>query len=160
MRGTAAAFLGALILLAGCLEFGASGTLGPAPDFRLVSLTGANLTLARYHGTPLILDFMATTCDPCKAMDSVLASVKDSTKANVLSISISNSAAEQEALHSGWNLSWDRALDSNTVFYRYGGKVIPYVVVVDRNGTIRWEQAGETSAATLTAAVDAARAAP
>jgi thiol-disulfide isomerase/thioredoxin len=142
----------------GCI-FGSNGTYGPAPAFNLVSLAGNPLNLSTYRGQTLVVDFMFTTCDPCKAMDPVLAKLKDTTGVRILSISTVNLESEATALRHGWNQSWDRALDTDQVFYRYGGKVIPYVVVVDGNGTIRAESSGETSYSTLASMVAQSRSA-
>jgi len=38
----------------------------PAPNFTLVSLDGKKVSLADFKGHPLVLNFWATYCDPCK----------------------------------------------------------------------------------------------
>ena len=36
-----------------------------APDFTLPTMTGANITLSELEGTPVLLNFWATTCPAC-----------------------------------------------------------------------------------------------
>ena len=36
-----------------------------APDFTLPTMTGANITLSELEGTPVVLNFWATTCGHC-----------------------------------------------------------------------------------------------
>ena len=59
-----------------------------APDFTLNTLYGSKFTLSSYKGTPVILDFMAVRCPPCKTQMPELQKVKKDLGNNVVILSI------------------------------------------------------------------------
>jgi peroxiredoxin len=143
---------------------------GPrAPDFSLPTLDGDNITLSDYEGKKVVLiDFWATTCDPCLAEMPELVKLYKAKKDQgfeILAITIDGpetlSAVSQTVKK--LKMSFPILLDEETeVMDRYNPKgELPMTIVVDKNGTIVLKRAsympGDTESwDSLVASVDAA----
>jgi hypothetical protein len=70
-----------------------------APDFTLETLYGNEFSLSAYQGTPVILDFMAVRCPPCKDQMPELQKVKKELGNDVviLSIDVDGAAGSENA---------------------------------------------------------------
>ncbi|HEX7556070.1 MAG TPA: TlpA disulfide reductase family protein, partial [Leptolinea sp.] len=60
----------------------------PAPVFELNSLAGEKTTLAQFKGKPVIINFWATWCAPCKIEMPLLQSVADKYGSNLVILAI------------------------------------------------------------------------
>jgi peroxiredoxin len=49
----------------------------PAPDFTLTTLSGKSVTLSDYRGKPVMLNFWATSCEPCRRQIPYLLEASD-----------------------------------------------------------------------------------
>ena len=58
----------------------------PAPDFALSDLAGQTVRLADLRGQPLVLNFWATWCPPCRAEMPALQSIALSTTGSPLAL--------------------------------------------------------------------------
>ena len=69
-------------------------------DFHVKDATGATINLASYRGRPLVLNFWATWCGPCKEEIPALMALADKYKSSplaILGISIDDTPAQLDA---------------------------------------------------------------
>src|SRR5690242_4075005 len=85
----AAALAGAVMALAFTIRGGVkSGPSAPKVDLNVVldDMAGAKVSLADYQGKPVILNFWATWCGPCKLETPQLVALSEKFKARGLNI--------------------------------------------------------------------------
>lgn len=113
----------------------------PALDFQVTDLKGEELSLEKYRGQVVLLDFWATWCGPCIAeipnVKRTYEKYKDQ-KFQIIGISLDRSITpleeyiEQKEL--GWVHYWD---NSGKVSNMYKVRGIPSTFLIDGEGTIR-----------------------
>jgi cytochrome c biogenesis protein CcmG/thiol:disulfide interchange protein DsbE len=111
-----------------------------APSFSLTTLSGGHVSLAQLAGHPVVINFWASWCHPCRQEFPLLAAtLRRYQHAGLEIVGISyqdipsdaRSFAEHE--HAHWLLARD---DSGSVAAAYGVRAIPQVFFVRRDGTI------------------------
>ena len=124
---------------------------GKAPDFALESTTGATVRLAGYAGKPLVINFWATYCPPCKAemplLDRTVGSRPD---VALVMIDEGESAAAAQAFLQTLGIHRAALLDADLVAGRaYGVSALPTTIFVRSDGTIDRKQIGQLDASVL-----------
>ncbi|MDD2898834.1 MAG: TlpA disulfide reductase family protein [Desulfuromonadaceae bacterium] len=114
----------------------------PAPEFTLNDLHGNKISLSRYHGKVVILNFWSTTCGPCIAEIPSLVTLQRELKNQglvVLGISIDPSEKSVEESVNKLKIEYTNLIDSNRDVYfdSYGLFGQPISIIVDRNGIVR-----------------------
>jgi len=124
----------------------------PAPDFTLTTLTGEAFTLSTLRGTPVVLNFWATWCPPCRAELPELEAAGRQ-YAGQIAISGVNQAearADVQAFARKMGLTFPMPLDEQAQVSRlYGVRSLPTTFFIDRGGVIRQIQVGPVTEATL-----------
>lgn len=113
----------------------------PAPDFEAADLEGEALSLERYRGQVVLLDFWATWCGPCIAempnVKKTYETYKDQ-KFQIIGISLDRSMEPLEAYiereQLGWVHYWDRTGKVGSI---YEVRAIPSTFLIDGEGVIR-----------------------
>lgn len=127
---------------------------GPAaPDFTLQTLDGDTVSLSDYEGEKVVLlDFWATTCDPCLAeMPELVQIYKDKKEQGfeILAITIDgpNTLPQVSQVVKNKGMIFPILLDQETeVMDRYNPKgQLPFTVVIDRKGSIVLKRASYTA---------------
>ena len=122
-----------------------------APDFTLATLDGKNVSLSDYKGKVVLIDFWATTCDPCLTeMPHLVALYEKHKDAGFVVLAVSADGPETRAAVStvahDKGMSFPVLLDEETsVIARYNPKKdMPFSALIDRNGNIVRKASGYT----------------
>jgi cytochrome oxidase Cu insertion factor (SCO1/SenC/PrrC family) len=144
--------LQALLTISGP-EQPAQGGSGPAPSFNLVGTDGRRSSLAGLAGHPIVINFWATYCPPCRAEMPLLQ--KQVGAAAGVQLVLINEGDGGQAARDFLNTVGVRQpalLDSDLgVGHSYGVTALPTTVFVRADGTIAGRQVGQLDARVLAA---------
>jgi cytochrome oxidase Cu insertion factor (SCO1/SenC/PrrC family) len=124
---------------------------GPAGAFRLLASDGTNLSLSDLKGQPLVINFWASYCPPCKAEMPLLdRSVGPRSGARLVLIDEGDTGQSTRAFLDGLGIHRAALLDSDlSVGHSYGIFMLPMTVFVRADGTIDRRQVGQVDQAVL-----------
>ncbi|CUU34777.1 MAG: TlpA family protein disulfide reductase [Armatimonadetes bacterium] len=116
-----------------------------APDFELQTLDGKTVTLSKLRGKPVLLDFWATWCGPCRRAlphtQELAKRYKD--QAYVLTVNLREDPETVRAFMENNNYTFPVLLDRDgSVAHKYGVRGIPHFVIIDAQGKIFHNQVG------------------
>jgi len=124
----------------------------PAPDFTLTTLDGETFTLSEYQGTPIVLNFWATWCGPCRSEMPALqtTSTRFQDRVAIIGVDQAEGAAEVQRFVEEMGVTFPIPMDSDsTVGSLYAIQGMPTTFFIDRNGIIRHLWIGEMNSVTL-----------
>ena len=121
----------------------------PRPDFALVDRAGQPGRISDFDGRPVLINFWATWCAPCVREMPLLQDLADARAETltVLGIAIDDPAAVRQFL-ARLQIRYPNLLagdQSDAIQPAYGnpGRMLPYSVMIDAQGIIRWTHLGE-----------------
>ena len=130
-----------------------------APDFSVPHIgdlgrLGTDFTLSQARGQVIVLDFWATWCGPCKTSMSVLEGVAQKYAdrgVRVISINTEGAGAAQRARAMAESLapSLELVSDTGVASALYKVNTIPHMLILDREGTVRWVHRGMGATSSL-----------
>jgi cytochrome c biogenesis protein CcmG, thiol:disulfide interchange protein DsbE len=110
---------------------------GDAQSFIFYTLAGQRHELKDYAGTPLVLNFWADWCGPCKAEFPAFQQVHSAYKGQFALVSITDSSSTDPAGYVKQNgYDWTFGL-SDAAGRLYGVRGIPTTVFINRSGTVK-----------------------
>jgi thiol-disulfide isomerase/thioredoxin len=154
-RALAALALPALLAaLGGCAGLGGGDDVSvipgdertPAPVFRAPALNGAGeVALADYAGTPVVLNFWASWCEPCqREMPALVELAKERKEVQVVGLATTDEPAKSRAfareVGADFPLGVDRRGDT---IAKFGSTGLPTTVFIDGEGRVAGTAFGE-----------------
>ena len=125
----------------------------PAPPFSLATLDGGRISLQGLRGHPVIVNFWASWCLPCRAEAPLLQAAATDYAARglvVLGIVYEDSAENARAFMGQYGQTYPGLLDPDgRTALDYGVFGIPETYFIDRTGRIVSKQTGEIDAVAL-----------
>jgi peroxiredoxin len=139
-----------LTIVGGALSCDSSLLSQKAPDFTLPTMTGANITLSELEGTPVVLNFWATTCGHCIVELPYFEAVAQESggEIKVIAINVGQSLSKVQTFFDDYEPTMIVALDGNTeVFQTYSQEdnprwYIPITFFVDSEGIVQYIKIG------------------
>jgi peroxiredoxin len=123
------------------VETSGSAEIGqPAPDFRLRTLDGRTVSLSSLRGRPVIVNFWASWCNPCRREFPLLEQTIKRYKADkltVVGISFQDIDADARRFAKQEHATWPLAVDANGAAAKvYGVRSVPTSYFIDPDGKI------------------------
>jgi len=139
-----------LALVGGVLSCNSSLLSQKAPDFTLPTMTEANITLSELEGTPVVLNFWATTCPHCIVELHYFEAVAQDSEGEieVIAVDVGETDSTVQTFFGDYEPTMIVALDKNTeVFMKYSQednpqRYIPITFFVDSEGIVQYIKIG------------------
>jgi len=122
----------------------------PRPDFSLGSVTGELVTTADFSGKTLLINFWATWCEPCRREMPMLMDLQTqhgSDGLQIVGIALDDVQSVRDFVQR-YGITYTvlvgaaDAMDTSAAYGNVEG-VLPYSVLVDNAGIVRWQYTGE-----------------
>ena len=138
-----------MMLTSGLLLIGCSAGSEPstaivgkaAPNFQLNNLDGQSVSLGDLRGKPVLINFWATRCPPCRSEMPYIQEIYEEWSGKglvMLAINIGESPSQVKDFMQSHNFSLPVALDTKQVVaQKYNIQFIPTTFFIDKDGIIQ-----------------------
>ena len=128
-----------------------------APDFTMLDMEGNEVTLASFFGKPIVLNFWASWCGPCKMEMPEIQKFYDKygQQIHFLLVSVDDSLDAAKTFISDSGYTFPVYFDTTSVgAYTYGASSIPLTFFIDAEGNLTAYYMGAMSESILQQGVD------
>ena len=128
-----------------------------APDFTLLDMDGNEVTLASFFGKPIVLNFWASWCGPCKMEMPEIQKFYDKygQEIHFLLVSVDDSLETAKAFIESEGYTFPVYYDATSVgAYTYGASSIPLTYFIDAEGNLTAYYMGAMSEGILQQGID------
>jgi cytochrome c biogenesis protein CcmG, thiol:disulfide interchange protein DsbE len=124
-----------------------------APNFDLPSLEGDRVSLSELRGQPVIVNFWASWCNPCRQEFPILADTLDEYESDglaVVGVTYRDIESDSRDFADEFGATWPLAVDEDGVAAQaYGVRAIPVTFFIDADSVVVARLFGFTSADAL-----------
>ena len=125
------------------------GDLGDPSDVVFTTFDGEEVSLATLQGSPVVVNFFASTCAPCikemPALEEVHAELGD--RVEFLGLAVTDRPEDAQRLVRQTGVTYPTAQDKDgSVIAELGGTMLPTTVLLDADGNIVRTHTGEIDA--------------
>ena len=128
-----------------------------APDFTMLDMEGNEVTLAEFFGKPIILNFWASWCGPCKMEMPEIQNFYEKYGENIhfLAVSVDDSVDTAKTFIETEGYTFPVYFDTTSMgAYTYGASSIPLTFFIDAEGNLTAYYMGAMSGDILQQGVD------
>jgi len=114
-------------------------TKKPAPDFEIELFSGKKIKLSDFKGEkPVVVNFWASWCGPCRAEGDTLAKVGSEYKDKVefIGIATNDNQRDAKAFLDEFDITYKNGLDKSNIARSYNITGIPTTFFIDSEGNI------------------------
>ena len=131
----------------------------PMPKLEGPTVQGETLAAADYQGSPLVINFWASWCAPCRREQPMLEALSQQYAdrgVKFIGVNSRNQLAEARAFVDEFDVTYPSVVDpANKVAFEFGMSLgLPGTVIVDSTGTIRYRKQGEITKEELVPLID------
>ena len=134
------AFLAAGVVFIPAMLSAAPRAGQPAPDFKVATLSGQTVSLEKFRGQVVILDFFATWCQPCR--ESIPHLIELNRKYGRQGLQIVGVSADEDGdkavriFAEQHRINYPVVVAGESLMADYGVRSVPVMFVIDKKGKV------------------------